>query len=177
MLPAVMNTASTVAVRREMRGDEVPISMYSMVVPSRDGVNDKARPPQSGVGGWLLLLCLLLLVGQPVLLAIGAARALGALPMRGLPLALVLVGELMVAGLGVGAGMALLGGRRGAATFATWSLVLSAAADLFAYSTPFLPNNRPPGTTPIYMAASMMYYAIWIAYLSRSRRVRNTFTA
>src|ERR1700682_2670132 len=144
-----------------------------MVVPGRDGV-DKIP---SGVGGWLLLLCLLLLVGQPVNLAIGAARALGSLPVRGLPLALVIIGQLMVAGIGVGAGLALLGSRRGAATFATYSLVLSAGMDLFVYSTPFVPNNRLPGTTPLAVIASLTYYAIWIAYLSLSKRVRNTFRA
>ena len=144
-----------------------------MVVPRRDGV-DKIP---SGVGGWLLLLCLLLLVGQPINLAIGAARALGSLQMRGLPLALTMMGQLMVAGIGVGAGLALLGRRRGAATFAKGSLLLSAGTDLFVYSTPFVPNNRLPGTTPIFVIASLTYYAIWIAYLSLSKRVRNTFQA
>jgi hypothetical protein len=143
-----------------------------MVVPRGPGVNDV-----SGVGGWLLLLCLLLLVGQPINLAIGAARALGALPMRGLPLALVVLGQLVVAGIGVGAGLALLGCHRGAATLAKWSLLLSAGMDLFVYTTPFLPNNRFPGTTPIFVIASLTYYAIWIAYLSCSKRVRNTFNA
>ncbi|MDO8793843.1 MAG: DUF2569 family protein [Vicinamibacterales bacterium] len=148
-----------------------------MVVPRHDRVNDEADHIKSGVGGWLLLLCLLLLVGQPVNLAIGAARALGSLPMRGLPLALVVLGQLMVAGIGVAAGLALLGCRRGAATFAKSSLLLSAAMDLFVYSTPFLPNNRLPGTTPLFVIASLAYYAVWIAYLSRSKRVRNTFSA
>ena len=155
-----------------------------MVVLRRPGVNDvndvndvtgRVDLMTSGVGGWLLVLCLLLLVGQPINLAIGAARALGALPIRGLPLALVVLGQLMVTGIGVGAGLALLGRRRGAATFAKWSLLLSAGMDLFAYTTPFLPNNRLPGTTPIFVIASLAYYAVWIAYLSRSKRVRNTF--
>jgi len=47
--------------------------------------------------------------------------------------------------------------------------------DLFVYSTPFVPNNRLPGTTPLFVIASLTYYAIWIAYLSRSKRVQNTF--
>ena len=155
-----------------------------MVVPRRPGVNDvndvndvnsRVDPMTSGVGGWLLVLCLLLLVGQPVNLAIGAARALGALPIRGLPLALVVLGQLVVTGIGVGAGLALLGQRRGAATFAKWSLLLSAGMDLFVYSTPFVPNNRLPGTTPLFVIASLTYYAVWITYLFRSKRVRSTF--
>src|SRR5437660_745940 len=132
-----------------------------MVVPRDPPVNE-----MTGVGGWLLLLCLLLLVGQPINLAVGSARALGALPMRGLPLALVVLGQLTVAGIGVGAGLALLGCRRGAATLAKWSLLLSAGMDLFVYTAPFLPNNRLPGTTPLFVIASLTYYAIWIAYLS-----------
>ena len=83
----------------------------------------------------------------------------------------------MVAGIGVGAGLALLGSRRGAVTFAKYSLLLSAGMDHFVYSTPFVPNNRLPGTTPFFVSASLTYYAIWIAYLSRSKRVRNTFSA
>jgi hypothetical protein len=142
-----------------------------MVVPRGEPVNDMKR----GIGGWLLLLCLLLLVGHPVMLALSAARALGSLSMRGLPVALVVVGQLVVAGIGVAAGLALLGCRRGAAAFAKVSLALSAATDLFVYATPFLPNNRLPGTTPLFAIASVGYYAAWITYLSRSQRVHNTF--
>ena len=144
-----------------------------MVVPPRTGVNEVVQPDD--VGGWLLLLCLLLLVGQPVSLAVSAARSLGALPTRGLPLALVVVGQLLVAGVGVAAGLALLGRRRGAVSLAKWSLLLSAAMDQFVYATPFLPNNRLPGTTPLYAAASFAYYAVWLEYLLRSKRVRRTF--
>ena len=146
-----------------------------MVVPGRDGVNDEADNIPGGVGGWLLLLCLLLLVGQPINLAVRVARVLGSLPLRGWPLGLLIVGQLMVAGIGVGAGLALLGSRRRAATFTKWSLLLSAGMDLFVYSTPIMPNNRLPGTTPLYVIASLTYYAIWISYLSLSKRVRNTF--
>jgi hypothetical protein len=145
-----------------------------MVVPPRDGVNEPVSTAKS-VGGWLLLLCLLLLIGQPVNMAIRAGRVLGSLPLRGLPLGLVLIGQLMVTGIGVGAGMALLGARQGAPAFARAALILSAGMDLFIYSTPFMPNNRFPGTTPIFVGGSLLYHAIWIAYLSRSKRVRNTF--
>lgn len=132
---------------------------------------------KSGIGGWLLLLCLLLLVWQPASLALSGAGALDALPVRGLPLALVLVGQLLVASVGVGAGLALAGRRPGAVTLAKWSLGLSAAMDLFVYTTPFVPSNRMPGETPLVVTASLLYYAIWLAYLFRSKRVRNTFQA
>jgi hypothetical protein len=147
-----------------------------MVAPRQDAVNGEIEYAAKGIGGWLLLLCLLLLVGHPIVLAFSAARALASLAMRGMPVAVVVIAELVVAGIGVAAGLALLGGHRGAATFARWSLALSAAMDLFVYTTPFLPNNRRPGTTPLFIAASAAYYATWIVYLSRSKRVRHTFS-
>src|SRR5690349_901358 len=102
-----------------------------MVASPGPRVNDA-----KGVGGWLLLLCFMLIVGQPVNLAFTAAGALGALAMRGFGLAIVVCGQLLVAAIGVGAGLALLGARRGAATFAKWSLLLSAGMDLVGYLTP-----------------------------------------
>jgi hypothetical protein len=144
---------------------------------TRDTEAGRDSGTRRGIGGWLLLLCLLLLVGQPISVAISSARALDSIAMRGTPLALVLVARMMVAGVGIAAGIALAGCRRGAAAFAKGSLALSAAMDLFAYTTRYLPNNRPPGTTPFVIALSLAYYAIWIVYLSRSRRVRNTFPA
>jgi hypothetical protein len=144
-----------------------------MVVPPKTVVND-SQPPDD-VGGWLLILCLLLLIGQPINLAVSAARSLSALPTRGLPLALVVVGQLVVAGVGVSAGLALLGRRLGAVTLAKWSLLMSAAMDQFVYATSFLPSNRLPGTTPLYAAGSLVYYGLWLEYLIRSKRVRNIF--
>jgi hypothetical protein len=55
------------------------------------------------------------------------------------------------------------------------SLALSAAMDVFIYTTPFYPSNRQPGDTPLYVGASLAYYSAWTLYLMRSRRVRNTF--
>ncbi|HVH27019.1 MAG TPA: DUF2569 family protein [Vicinamibacterales bacterium] len=144
-----------------------------MVVPRHDEVNE----PGMGIGGWLALLCLLLLVWRPLNLAVATAGSLGSLTFRGLPMAVVVVAQLLVTGVGVAAGLALMNRRRGAATFAMWSLILSACMDVFVYSTSFLPNRRMPGTTPAFIAASLIYHGVWIAYLSRSKRVRNTFPA
>ena len=96
--------------------------------------------------------------------------------MRGLPLALVVLGQLLVAGIGVAAGLALLGSRRGAATFAKWSL--APVRRRWICSSTRRRSCRTigcPGTTPLFVVASLAYYAIWLAYLSRSKRVRNTF--
>jgi hypothetical protein len=148
--------------------------MYPMVVPRQGEVNDS---PTGGVGGWLALLCVLLLVWRPLNLALTTAGSLGSLTFRGLPMALVVVAQLLVAALGVSAGLALMNRRRGAPTFSIWALGLSAGMDLFVYSTSFLPNRRLPGSTPAFIAASLLYHGVWIAYLARSKRVRHTFPA
>ena len=88
---------------------------------------------------------------------------------------LVLVVQGLVTAVGIAAGLALAGRRPGAVTLTKWSLVLSAATDVFVYTTNFLPSNRFAGYTPFYIAASLAYCAIWLAYLVRSGRVRDAF--
>ena len=123
----------------------------------------------------LLLLCVLLVVWQPLSLALTASSVLDALPVRGLPLVMVLGVRILAAGLGIAAGLALMGRRPGAVALAKASLIASAATDLFVYLTPYFPSNRAPGDTAIIIAASLAYYATWLVYLSRSKRIRRTF--
>ena len=130
---------------------------------------------QSGIRGWLLVLCVLLLVWQPIRFGLVASSVLGRLATRGLPLALVLVARVLVTGFGIAAGLALLNRRPAAVRMAMVSLGLTAAVDVFVYMTPFFPNNRPPGDTPLYVIASLAYAGIWMLYLARSKRVRETF--
>ena len=61
-------------------------------------------------------------------------------------------------------------------TLAKVSLAASAATDVFVYTTPFFPNNRPPGDTVIFVGASLAYHGVWLIYLFRSKRVRETFS-
>jgi hypothetical protein len=138
-----------------------------MVAPDLERIN--------GIRGWLLGLCLVLIVYQPLMLALAASTTLVALPIRGLPLGLILIARLVVTAVGVAAGLALVGRRPAAVTLAKASLVLSAVMDLFVYWTPYYPSNRTPGTTPLYVAASLAFYGLWLAYLFRSRRVQVTF--
>jgi hypothetical protein len=131
----------------------------------------------AGVRGWLLVLCLLLVVWQPVGLALVASHLVDAIAVRGVSLALVLLLRLVVTAFGIAAGIALFATRPSAVALAKASLLASAAVDLFVYLTPFFPNNRFPGDTPYYIAGSLAYCGIWLMYLSRSQRVRNTFGA
>jgi len=128
-----------------------------------------------GVGGWLLLLCRLLVVFHPLSLAVTASGAVGAMFSRGAPVVLVLLLRVAVVGFGMAAGRALQTIQPGAVTLANAALLASAATDVFVYTTPYFPNNRPPGDTIYYVAASLAYHAAWLAYLSRSERVRNTY--
>ena len=131
---------------------------------------------QNNLPGWLLILCLLLLVYQPLSLALATSRALEALLVRGLPMLLVIVAQGLVTAFGIAAGLALVGRRPGAVTLAKCSLGLSAATDVFVDTTHFLPSNRFVGNTPFYVAGSLVYYGSWLAYLFRSRRARDIFT-
>jgi hypothetical protein len=131
------------------------------------------RPP--AIGGWLLVLCALLLLWGPTSLALVASNALPALSVRGLPLALLLLARIFVAAFGIAAGIALMTKRGPAVLMAKSSLVLSAATDFIVYSTRYFPSNRMPGDTPFYIAASLAYHALWLLYLIRSKRVKNTY--
>jgi hypothetical protein len=128
-----------------------------------------------GVSGWLLLLCRLLIVFHPLSLAVTASGALNAVAVRGTAVVLILVLRLVVVGFGMAAGRALQTLQPGAVTLARLALVTSAATDLFVYATPYFPNNRLPGDTVYYVAASLAYHGAWLLYLSRSKRVRVTY--
>ena len=127
------------------------------------------------VGGWLLILCRLLVVFHPLSLAVTAAGALGALSVRGTAVALVLLLRVAVIGFGMAAGRALQNLQPGAVTLAKAALLASAATDVFVYTTPYFPNNRLPGDTAYYVAATLAYHAAWLIYLARSRRVQATY--
>src|ERR1700681_1236228 len=98
--------------------------------PVNQSTSDR-QPRAQSARGVLLLFCLLLLVWQPVSLGLVASSALGALTIRGFPLALVLTMRVLAAALGIAAGLALMGRRAGAVTLAKVSLAASAATDVF----------------------------------------------
>ena len=126
------------------------------------------------IRGWLLVLCVLLLVWQPFNLALTMSGMLDELSLRGPGLAAILVARLIAAGLGIAAGLSLLQRKPGAISIAKASLVFSAAVDVLAYATPYSPNNRPPGDATLILVASLAYYAVWLAYLVRSKRLNTT---
>lgn len=128
-----------------------------------------ARP----LGPWLLLLCGLLLAWSPASFALVASTLVDSLPVRGWPVAALLAFRLLTAALGIAAGLAILGRRSGAVLLATIALCASLTADLVIDLTPWFPSNRLPGTTWIYVAASLAYHLAWLTYLFRSKHVRS----
>src|ERR1700704_2234329 len=98
--------------------------------PERPFDSAQGRPSPAGVGGWLLLLCRLLIVFHPLSLAVTASAALNALSVRGAPVAIILVVRLLVVALGIAAGLALQGRRPGSVTLTKVALLSSAATDV-----------------------------------------------
>src|SRR5260221_4145454 len=125
------------------------------------------------IRGWLLLLSRLLIVWQPLNLAVGALTALSSWTVRGgAGLAAVLLARATATAVGVAAGLALSNHRGPAVMMAKAAIVLSAAADLFGYATPYRPNNRVSGRTPYYPAPSLAIYCALLGSLFRSRHMR-----
>jgi hypothetical protein len=121
------------------------------------------------------VLCVLLLAWEPVRFGLVVSNALPALSYRGTPLALLLIARVLTTGFGVAAGLALISRRPAAVAMAKAALLVAATLDVVTYTTPSMPSNRMPGDTPFYVAASVIYYGLWLAYLSRSKRVRRTY--
>jgi hypothetical protein len=132
-------------------------------------MNEVNEQRGEGASGWLLALSLALMVWQPLSLGLAASSALEAVALRGWPLMVVIAIRVAVAGFGIAAGLAILGGHPGAIAMAKASLALSAATDVFVYTTPYFPDNRIPGDTPFYVAGSLAYYSAWMAYLIKRK--------
>jgi hypothetical protein len=135
-------------------------------------VNHRQDAP---LGLWLLLLCGLLLVWQPLSVGVTASNVLSSLPLGGLPLAIILAARVGATALGVAAGLAVIGRRPGAIRLTQASLLTTLLVDLLVYATPFFPNNRGPGETPLWVAGSIIYCGGWLLYLNCARRVTEVF--
>jgi len=137
-------------------------------------VNDSAHEPY-GIGGWLLVLCLWLLVWEPVSSALVASNSLSTLSARGPTLAVALAALTVTTAFGVAAGIALLARRGPAVAMGKAAIILSALLSVVIYTSSYYPSNRMPGDEKFYVAISLTYHSAWLAFLFLSRRVRNTY--
>jgi hypothetical protein len=126
------------------------------------------------VRGWLLLLCILLTIWNPVTLAfVAAGRVENASTTT---FALTLLGiRVVVTGVGVAAGIALWHKRAGAVDLAKASLVLSALEVVGRLSSRAGLSEAPPGVRLPLALALVVYNGAWYLYLENSRRVRATY--
>jgi len=116
--------------------------------------------------GWLLLLSRILLIYQPINLAVSAATALNSLPTRGPKVFVAIAARVVGAAVSVSAGLALTNHQPHAVRLTQIALLTSAACDVFIYTTSFYPNNRPPGDTAYYVAATLLAHSIGLVYIS-----------
>jgi hypothetical protein len=125
--------------------------------------------------GWLFLLCRILIVYEPTVLALSLAPILSSIAIRGWLVVFVLVVRLFVAGLGVAAGIALRDVRPHGVTLARAALIASLVMGLLILNTRILPSNRVPGDELLYSVALAAHHGAWLIYLHRSRQVRRLF--
>jgi len=126
----------------------------------------------AGVGGWLLLFCLILLAWEPVSLALLASSYLGQAMFRDAAFFLVLAARLIIVAIGVAAALAFFNHRPFAAALAKAAVLLSAGMAAFLLLTPYFPSNLAPDLKMPVLAATLAWYGGWFAYLARSKRVR-----
>jgi hypothetical protein len=125
--------------------------------------------------GWLFLLCRILIVYEPAVLALTLAPIVSSIAIRGWLVAIALVARFLVAGLGVAAGLALRDVRPHGVRLARAALIASLIAGLLVLNTRILPSNRVPGDEVLYSVALLAHHGAWLVYLHRSRQVRRLF--
>lgn len=127
------------------------------------------------MGGWLLLLCLILTVWNPASLALRLATNVATLSSQSTLALLFLAARLVITSVGVAAGIALLLRRPGAVQLTKLVLVLFCVEAIVRLSTRVGLSEAPPGTRLPLAILVVAHNAAWYAYLQKSRRVRARF--
>ncbi len=93
------------------------------------------------------VLAVVLVLWEPLTLALAASTLLRRITEHGVPAYAVLVVKVFVAGVGIAAGMALWQERPGAMVLARWALALSLATTLFSRLTRLLAGDAAAGSS------------------------------
>jgi hypothetical protein len=115
------------------------------------------------------LLAFVLVVWEPLNLALTAAALLDRLADRGWPAIALLVVRLAVTGVGVAAGRALWSGRPGAMLLTRWATGLVLAAVAVTQFTSIWPAPLPPGIRGPAAIAIVSWYAFWFVWSLRQQ--------
>jgi hypothetical protein len=110
------------------------------------------------------VLAVVLVLWEPLTLALAASTLLRRITEHGVPAYAVLVLKVVVAGVGIAAGMALWQERPGAMVLARWALALSLATTLFSRLTHFWPATLPPGVAEPALIASVAWTGGWLIW-------------
>ncbi len=111
------------------------------------------------------VLAIILAAWEPLNLALFVAPALATIAARGYATAAFLFARVLVAAIGVAAGLALWRDAPHARSIAATALVLSTAASVITFTTTLLPKNIAPGDEWLWIAAVVAFNGGWIAYL------------
>lgn len=112
------------------------------------------------------VLALILAVWEPLNLALLVAPVLTTIATRGAPTAAFLFARLIVAAVGIAAGISLWRGDPHARGLAAAALILSTLAAVITVTTTLLPTNIMPGDRWLYLAAVVVFNGGWLAYLA-----------
>ena len=121
------------------------------------------------------LLALLLMVWEPVTLAMTFAGLLDRTVNRGAAAAVLLAVRVVVAGAGIAAGLALWSNRPGGIVLARAAMLLALGASLLTWWTHLWPHRLPPGLEGLALGALMAYYGFWLIWLFRQNWGRDEF--
>ncbi len=122
--------------------------------------------------GWLLLLCVILLVWQPLSFAVEAASTLPTVGMRGAPAVIEMAAHGVVAAISFAAGWALWQASPAGPRLAAAALVAGAVTGVQSLYWSVLPSNVFPGDRLPLASVIVLHSCAWLAYLRRSKRVK-----
>jgi hypothetical protein len=112
------------------------------------------------------VLALILAGWEPLNLALFVAPVLASLSTRGAATAAFLFARLIVAAVGVAAGISLWRGDPHARGLAAIALILSTVAAAITFTTTLLPTNIMPGDRWLYLSAVVAFNGSWVVYLA-----------
>ena len=133
------------------------------------------RPELYGIGGWLAFLCVSLLILTP--LALGA-EVFVTLMARAMPImqkSFIVAVDLAVGAFTVLTGLGLVRRWRNAVRTATWYFVISIGVSLPGTIAFLLTSEEASAPEVISIVRWLIGSTVWLIYLHRSERVRNTY--